>query len=131
MITVKNFEGMGRGIQTDSRIHQYELIAKYEVLVLSDLDTICVNNCTDLKHYTFKYDNTGRDCLVLGHGEIFNHSDDANVEYRLEDYEGRKVMAFYAKRDISPGEQLFIDYSADTDVDVKSYLAAPSLTGGG
>ena len=66
---------------------------------------------------------------MLGDGELFNHSDDANVEYRLVNVNERKVMRFFAKRLIMSTEQLFIDYSADVTVDLETYKNTKSLEG--
>jgi len=57
----------------------------------------------------------------LGLGEIFNHDDAANVHYALVDFEGRKVMQFTANQPIMEGDQLFIDYAADTKVNADAY----------
>ena len=105
----------GRGVYCGLPFRKNELIEECEILALSHKDTITLQN-TDLKYYTFKYDES-RDCLVLGVGEIFNHSDQPNVGYKLHslsDKEGsRKVMYFYALKDIDEGEQLMIDYTQD------------------
>jgi hypothetical protein len=82
-----------------------------DILVLNANDTKTVLT-TELRDYTFTFDDD-KECLVLGIGELFNHSDDANVSYELIDLNGRKRMVFIAKRDINKAEQLFIDYSAD------------------
>lgn len=113
--SVRMIEGMGRGIIAERDIRLGEIITNCELLVLSPDDTIKVNE-TDLQWYTFTFDkNSKQDCLVLGDGEIFNHSDEANVLYGLIDWNGRKLMRFQAARDIKKGEQLFIDYRADVD----------------
>lgn len=112
----------GRGLyaSTDLDIGN-SLSISFELLVLSPSDTIKVNE-TDLQFYTFKY-NDKQDCLVLGDGEIFNHSDIPNIGYRLVDsLKGYKVMEFYVLRHIDAHEQLFIDYNADTNVDTKEYI---------
>jgi SET domain-containing protein len=112
-------EEFGRGLYASWEIQKDALLFKAELLVLSPSDTIQVNN-TDLKYYTFKYNDT-QDCLVLDNGEIFNHSDSPNVSYRLVPHENRLVMEFRALRDIKPYEQLFIDYNADTRVNTNEY----------
>jgi uncharacterized protein len=112
-------EEMGRGLYANQDIKAGVVLFRAELLVLSPEDTIKVNE-TDLKWYTFKY-NDNQDCLVLGDGEIFNHSDTANVGYTLTQYENRQVMVFVTIKDVKEGDQLFIDYSADVDVDPKSY----------
>lgn len=112
---------MGRGLYATRTITPGTFIEVAELLVLSPEDTIRVNQ-TDLKYYTFVYDKvTGQDCLVLGDGEIFNHSDTPNVRYRLQSIGDRMRMAFVSTRTILEGEQLFIDYSADTAVDTNQY----------
>ena len=112
---------MGRSLKLVNAMPANKVLFTAELLVLSEKDTVKVNE-TDLKYYTFKY-NDAQDCLVLGDGELFNHSDDPNVGYKLMDWagNGRKVMVFYTLRHITSGEELFIDYGADADVDVKSY----------
>jgi SET domain-containing protein len=110
---------MGRGLYAAQDLQQNRILFTAELLVLSENDTIKVNE-TDLKWYTFKYTDK-QDCLVLGDGEIFNHSDMPNVGYRLIDYDDRQVMAFYLLRDVSTGSQLFIDYGADIAVDTSKY----------
>ena len=122
---IKESPEMGRGVYANYDIIAGELIEVAEILVLSKEDTVKVNG-TALKHYTFSY-NFDQDCLVLGNGEIYNHSDAPNVKYSIETLYGRKVMVFRALCPIKVGEQLFIDYSADAFVDVNEYKAAKSL----
>src|SRR5689334_18895955 len=110
-------EVYGRGFYASREIEKNEVITVCELLVLSPEDTVKVND-TDLKYYTFVY-NDKQDCLVLGDGEIFNHDDNPNVGYKLDYDDGRLKMYFYALKNIDPGEQLFIDYSADTKVNTE------------
>jgi hypothetical protein len=49
--------------------------------------------------------------LPLGCGSIFNHADNHNTEY-WHDTE-RDLIIFYTIKDVSAGEQLFIDYGKD------------------
>ncbi len=132
---VETFKDMGRGIVSRVNLESSYVgntVMVCEVLVLSKNDTVVVN-LTDLKHYTFKFDDE-QDCLVLGHGEIFNHSAEPNVSYRLEDFEDaegnqRRVMVFRLLKPVTKGEQLFIDYNADVAVDVEAYKTSKSLVG--
>jgi len=113
--SIQIIEGMGRGIIAERNIKQGEIISDCEILVLSPSDTARVNE-TDLKCYTFIFDkNTEQDCLVLGDGEIFNHSDDANVLYNLIEWNNRKIMRFQASKDIKKDSQLLIDYRTDVE----------------
>lgn len=118
---------MGRGLYASRDIERGELVTLCDLLVLSPEDTTKVNE-TDLKYYTFVY-NQKQDCLVLGDGEIFNHDESPNVVYFLQHDGPRLKMHFVATRDITEGEQLFIDYGHDTKVQITGYVNQKSLTG--
>lgn len=95
---VTMYPDMGRGLTTLHSITKGTIITECELLMLSPKDTKTVNT-TDLQYYTFKVDSE-RDCLVLGDGEIFNHSDTPNTGYKLTSVDGRYKMQFYALEDI-------------------------------
>jgi len=116
---LKATEEMGRGLYALYNLQPGKILFTAELLVLSEQDTKTVGT-TDLQYYTFKYNET-QDCLVLGDGEIFNHSEVPNIGYKLMDFDGRKVMAFYTLSQIEKDEQLFIDYAADVKVDAGQY----------
>ncbi len=119
---IKVTSEFGRGLYSKGIVMHGQVIEYAELLVLSPEDTLKVNE-TDLKYYTFVFDAAkGQDCLVMGNGEIFNHSDVPNVHYKLVRHEGRTKMVFQALRHIEPGEQLFIDYNQDTQVQTASYI---------
>jgi len=127
LITVKTSPEMGRGIYANDKILAGSVVMICELLVLSELDTVKVNQ-TELQYYTFKYNET-QDCLVLGLGEIFNHADQPNVTYELVFLEDRFMMIFKAKNEINSNDQLFIDYNADAQVNVSNYIKNSSLVG--
>lgn len=127
MYSIKFTETDGRGLYAEENLFSDKLIMQCELLILNPEDTKKVNE-TELKFYTFKLDET-RDCLVLGNAELFNHSDEANVRYQLEIFEGRQVMKFYSTRMISMNEQLYIDYNQDVNVQVDEYINNKSLAG--
>lgn len=117
---LKSTESMGRGLYASHDLEPNKELFICELLVLSQNDTKIVNS-TDLQFYTFKY-TENQDCLCLGLGEVFNHSDTPNVAYRLIDHDGRKVMQFYTTKTIRADDQLFIDYQADIKVETKQYV---------
>lgn len=127
MVRIVMHSEMGRCLYSVNPIHAGMVIMQCELLVLSEVDTPLVNE-TDLKYYTFKF-NDKQDCLVLGLGEIFNHHDKPNVSYELIDIGGRKVMQFRATENIWSDTQLFIDYAADTAVNTEGYINTKSLVG--
>lgn len=108
---IKFTEEFGRGIYADQEIKSGQWVECAEILALNDQDTVMVNN-TELKCYTFKLDDNS-DCLVLGNGELYNHSDNPNVSYRLLHINGRSQMVFKAIKNIQKNDQLFIDYNED------------------
>ena len=120
MYTIKMTEKYGRGLYASRDLYANEIVEVAEILILSTSDTIKVNE-TDLQYYTFVF-NSNQDCLVLGNGEIFNHDDNANVVYNLVQYGDRVKMVFKTIRDVPAGEQLFINYTQDTQVDATEYV---------
>lgn len=127
MIKIITDEIMGRCLVAERPIPAGMVIMQCELLVLSEVDTPLVNE-TDLKYYTFKFNET-QDCLVLGLGEIFNHRSAPNVSYELVDIGDRKVMQFSVIADIWTDDQLFIDYNADVQVNTEGYINTKSLVG--
>jgi SET domain-containing protein len=127
MYQIKVTEEMGRGLYATRFIPANTTIQLCELLVLSQNDTVVVNQ-TELKYYTFKYNET-QDCLVLGDGEILNHSDTPNIGYELISDNGRIVMQFYSLRSVFAGDQLFIDYAADVKIESEKYIQNKSLLG--
>ena len=122
LVHVMMTEQYGRGVFAMKNIDPIKLIESAEILVLNEHDTQLLNNQTELKDYTFTFDDK-RDCLVMGIGEMFNHSDDPNVSYQLMSINGRFKMLFYTTRPIKAGEQLFIDYNADVK---ESFTSKPN-----
>lgn len=116
---IKLTEQYGRGVYASKSLTEGEVVEIAEVLLLDSHDTFTINRMTKLKDYTFTVNEyngieiLNEDCLVLGNGELYNHSDNPNVKYELINLNGRKQMYFTALRDIKPDEQLFIDYNAD------------------
>ncbi len=134
MFTITQSEEFGREVTATEIIQRGDVITECEILVLSDADTITIEE-TNLRYYTFKYNST-QDCLVLGCGEIFNHSDTPNVSFKLVDLPARKldmptrkVMQFVALSEIRTGQQLFIDYASDVTVNANEYINNKSLMG--
>ncbi len=117
---LKSTTEFGRGLYANTNLEKNKELFTCELLVLSETDTIKLND-TDLKYYVFKYNET-QDCLVLGLGEIFNHSDIPNIGFRLIDLDDRKVMQFYTLKSIKENEQLFTDYSSDIEVKTSEYV---------
>jgi uncharacterized protein len=117
MSYIKKTKQYGRGVYADRYYVEGDIIEISEILILSEKDTKKVNE-TDLKFYTFKY-NDKQDCLVLGNGEIYNHSDNPNVSFKLNKKTNK--MVFKALKFIKAGQQMFTNYNEDVKVDTKKY----------
>ena len=116
----------GRGLYASYDMRAQMMLFTDELLVLSPEDTKKIDQ-TDLRYYVYKY-NDEKDCLALGHGTLFNHSDNPNIGYKIMEYGDREVIAFYTLRPIEAYEQLFIDYNADCKVDMAKYMSRKSVT---
>jgi SET domain-containing protein len=119
---IKTTPKYGRGCFATKHVSKGSVVADCEIILLNPQDTEIIDK-TVLKYYNFNYDKH-RNCLVLADGMIFNHSDEPNLSYGLIRRNGRDMMRFRAKRCIDRGEQLFIDYSSDEDVDLEEYFKA-------
>lgn len=117
----------GRGLYSTKLIPENTVIMECELLILNETDTKVIE-ATQLRHYTFKYDNT-QDCIVLGDGELFNHDIHANVTYQLVEVDGRTKMRFTTLSHIRTGTQLYIDYNQDIQVKIKEYVESKPLVG--
>lgn len=125
MLEIKVVPEMGRGVFATKDIPSMSHVETCELLVLSPDDSELLA-CTELQYYTFTF-NEVQDCLVMGNGEMFNHSNTPNVLYKLADLDGRKVMVFATVRPIMAGEQLFIDYNADVSTKVSDKYVDKNL----
>ena len=60
--------------------------------------------------YLFMIDDE-RCAIVFGYGSIYNHNNQPNLKYETDPV--KKCMCYYAKRDITPGEELTVTYGKD------------------
>ena len=94
-----------------------EFIAKDELIEECYLIPFRVPECDTriLKDYRFYWgvNNTDlyRQVIACGFGSIYNHSDDPNAYFTP--HPGCKAYRFFAKKDIQPGEEIYISYGKD------------------
>ena len=112
---------MARGVFATQMYFPGDLIEAAEIIPLSVEDTQHILG-TLLRIYTYAMNET-QDCIVLGNGCLYNHSDEPNVTYSIDkNSSGRTVMTYRAKTLIKPDDQLFISYLQDDgNVDLNSY----------
>ena len=63
-----------------------------------------------LNDYVFTSVKDGDVLLVLGHGMLYNHSPNPNVEYTQDE---PSTITFRALRKVRPGDELTIDYGEE------------------
>ncbi len=98
----------GRGVFAERFFASGELLERCEVLRIpaSQLKTV---QETVLAQYLFSCDDGSGDvAIALGHGSVYNHSDDANAEYVKD--AGNNLIVFTARRDIAAGEEVTVTY---------------------
>lgn len=115
---VKNYEGMGRGVQANESFHKGDVVEISPVVIVysEEVDNIYK---TILNMYVYAWDDEDL-AVAFGMGSLFNHSKSPNLEYE-NDYEN-KTIRYIANRDIVKGEQLFIDYGYDLTTEYIDYL---------
>lgn len=104
-------ENMGRGLFAYGEIFKGETIDNVEVIEFPIRENKIIHQ-TILDNYVYEL-NTKKIGLALGIGSLFNHSDEPNVDYEVLRIAGRYIIIYSAKRAISDGEHLTIDYGYD------------------
>lgn len=96
----------GKGVFALHPIKAEELIeeAPYILVPMELLQT------EPLCDYLFTIDDE-RCAIVFGYGSIYAHANQPNVKYTVDPV--KKCMCYYAKRDITPGEELNVTYGKD------------------
>jgi hypothetical protein len=96
----------GRGVFALAPIKEGELIEEAPYITvpmeLLKMEPIC--------DYLFTIDEE-RCAIVFGYGSMYNHNNQPNIKYETDP--AKKCMCYYAKRDISPGEELSVTYGKD------------------
>ena len=109
-ITIKDSPLHGLGVFAVEDIAAGSTIERCFYLVIDDDDLQSANRLND---YLFTSPDGPNDYLcVMGYGMMYNHSDDANAEWQIDDDDVRFVC-FTAKRAISAGDEILQDYGRD------------------
>jgi SET domain-containing protein len=95
----------GRGVFATRRLATGEPVEVCPTLRLPDADV-----AGELSDYVFGSGTDGEVLLLLGLGMLYNHSATPNLEYFQDEPD---AIAFFAARDIEPGEELTIDYGTE------------------
>jgi uncharacterized protein len=115
MIQVKTSEisdgEFNRGVFATRDIAKGELIHEAPVLSYPNDQHVHIEK-TALADYAFEY-GINHSAILLGYGMLFNHSYEPNATYEINF--DNHTFDFYAYRDISAGEEIFINYNGEED----------------
>lgn len=107
----------GRGVFACRSFKEGEPIEVCPVLVLGENDVALIRK-TLLKHYYYEWGDTcSRGAIVLGYGSIYNHSWNPNALYTFD--EKKKVIVYWAVKDIACDEEIVVNYNGEPEDDDK------------
>ena len=108
-IIVKDSNIHGHGVFAILPIAKDETIERCTYLVIDDDDLQEANRLND---YLFDSPGAKGDyLLMMGHGMLYNHSDEANASWEIDD--DNRFVRFYATKDIAAGQEIVHDYGSD------------------
>jgi SET domain-containing protein len=113
--------GKGRGVFAREHIAAGKLIEEGPVVVVPRAQLSRLH-CTVLAEYVFRWGpDEAEAALFLGTCSLCNHSFDPNAVFVL--HPGRSTIAFVARRDIAPGEEITTNYHGDPDSQAPVWFA--------
>jgi SET domain-containing protein len=113
MIGIGQTSGKGRGVFAWSKILAGTLIEEMPVVVVPATQIEDLHR-TVLRDYYFKWGpDRNEAALLLGTFSLCNHSYEPNAVY--VPIPERMTIAVFARRDITPGEEITINYHGDPE----------------
>ncbi|HEY4060994.1 MAG TPA: SET domain-containing protein-lysine N-methyltransferase [Puia sp.] len=122
---IRKTKAKGRGVFANRFIIKDECIEICPLLVLAarDHETLIDSGLHD---YLFHFDKEeGTLALVFGFGSLYNHAMRSNASYIL-DRENQR-MSYYALEDISPGQEICINYAGDPDSECREWFISRGI----
>lgn len=104
-VSYSNIPNIGLGVFANRKFAKFEIIEIAPYIMIDMTNT----NTPILHSYVFYINEQKIAALSLGFGSLYNHSNDANTNY-IVDEQLQRLMVFYANRDIDAHEELYIDY---------------------
>ncbi|GAB4255122.1 MAG: SET domain-containing protein-lysine N-methyltransferase [Saprospiraceae bacterium] len=101
----------GRGVFTGEPLNEGDLIEICPVIVLPPEQLKTIHNSKLHDYYFLWGPEQDRPAIALGYGSIYNHSYEANANYRF-DYDS-ETIDFYAVKAIAAGEEITVNYNGD------------------
>lgn len=107
VLKIRNFANKGRGVVVQKEVKQGEVIERCPVIVVPKEQVDLIDQ-TELYNYYYSWGLEGDAAIALGHGSLYNHSENPNVE-PVRDFDKKEII-MRAKRQIKKGEELTIHY---------------------
>jgi hypothetical protein len=87
-----------------------EFIPKYSIVeICYCIDVGMVNNIHSAYDYLFYDTLMNKNLLPFGTGAVYNHSKDANLEWKITDH-NKNIMEIYSIKDINPNDEMCHNY---------------------
>ena len=128
---------IGLGVFATKEIKKYDLIEKCPVILFDRWILRHYYDQRDHNHiiadYIFQWPGGQNVAIALGNGSLYNHSDEPNAvwKYTVKDrnliYGGfceagiHDSIDFYAKKDISAGEEIFTNYGSKSEFGLSAF----------
>ena len=103
MIEVRKSNIHNKGVFANYNIKKGDLVEIAPFLKLKDKSAV--------NDYVYLYTISNIYCFVLGNGSIYNHSNNYNLDFYVD--EENSNFEYYANKDIRQGEELFINYGIE------------------
>jgi uncharacterized protein len=110
----------GRGVFARESIPPDTVIEIAPVIVMSGADRKLLDQ-TLLHDYIFEWgEKSDQCCMALGYVPVYNHSYQSNCEYVM--HFKKEIITVRTVREITAGEELFINYNGDWDKEDKVWF---------
>jgi SET domain-containing protein len=101
-IQVKKSQTHGYGVYAEKTFKKGDLIEECYIIISKGGDKTLED---------FYFDAQGKYAVFTGYGSIYNHSDDANADYKIN--VKKRLATIKADRIIRKGEEIFVSYGEE------------------
>lgn len=108
-LIIKKSPEKGRGVFAGKDFRKGQVIEKCHVIVLPTRDMDILDKTKLYDYYFLWGKKLNQAAIVLGYGELYNHSYKSNASFRCDMKNNR--MVFVSVRDIKKGEEITINYN--------------------
>lgn len=101
--------GIGYSSSVERGVFAVDYITKGELIEVAPIIIVPANEVrgTAIIDYAFKL-NDSQYAIAFGNASLYNHKNQPMAEWKID--EQKRTISFFALRDISPSEEIFISY---------------------